>query len=144
MPDVPDELLRAAKEAFAGRPPSADGVFALDTGRNPWRALDDALAVVLDRHEAMVRDGLLDSASAEMERFFEQRERRTQFEAASLMSLSANRAEAYEETRKRLAAAERRQVAEEARRYADQAPGSGERAILLWFADKITAGDSDA
>lgn len=46
--NIPDELMRTAKEAFAGRPPSADGVFGLDSGRNPWRALDDALTAVFE------------------------------------------------------------------------------------------------
>lgn len=52
---TPDEIREIARAAFAGRPPMADGVFALPTDRNPWRALDDALGAVLPAHEAMVR-----------------------------------------------------------------------------------------
>ena len=57
--DVPDELRNIAREAFAGRPADAEGTLALPVDRNPWRALDDALAAVmaavLPAHEAMVR-----------------------------------------------------------------------------------------
>ena len=41
--DLPARMRDAAKRAFAGRPPMADGAYALDSGRNPWTALNDAL-----------------------------------------------------------------------------------------------------
>jgi hypothetical protein len=45
--DVPDELRAIARQAFAGRPADAEGALSLDSARNPWVALDDALAAVL-------------------------------------------------------------------------------------------------
>jgi hypothetical protein len=43
---TPDEIRDIARAAFAGQPAKADGTLALSVGRNPWRALDDALAAV--------------------------------------------------------------------------------------------------
>jgi hypothetical protein len=46
-PDVPDDIREAARAAFAGQPPDADGQYVLMSTRDPWEALDDALAAVL-------------------------------------------------------------------------------------------------
>ncbi len=53
--DIPAHLRDIARAAFSGQPPRADGTLLLDTGRNPWRALDEALAAVLPEHEKQIR-----------------------------------------------------------------------------------------
>lgn len=51
---VPEELRAVARAVFSGQPPRPDGTLLLDSGRNPWRALDDALAAVLPTYREMV------------------------------------------------------------------------------------------
>lgn len=45
--DVPDEIRQRARAAFSGRPPMPEGVYVLPLNRNPWTALEEAIAAVV-------------------------------------------------------------------------------------------------
>lgn len=55
MTEIPAPVRDRARAAFAGRPADAEGQFALPATRNPWTALDDALAAVLDALRGLAR-----------------------------------------------------------------------------------------
>ncbi|MFV2172291.1 hypothetical protein ACFHW2_12095 [Actinomadura sp. LOL_016] len=49
---LPEDIRETAREAFAGRPRNADGALSLPVTRNPWLALDDALAATVPAVQA--------------------------------------------------------------------------------------------
>lgn len=59
MTDIPEGIRDLARAAFAGRPADREGQYRLDVNRNPWTALDDALAAVVPAIREQIATAIL-------------------------------------------------------------------------------------